>query len=84
MNVIMPTAMTTMHQEEELRRSSSRTAHRGLCVLEALVGQHSSVEDNAKAILHVASKKSEKESGASPALIKVRLESSLLALAVAL
>jgi hypothetical protein len=71
MNVIMPTAMSTMHQEKELRQSSSRTAKRGLCVLEALAGQQNSVKENAKAILDVASDQSEEESDASPALIKV-------------
>jgi hypothetical protein len=72
MNVIMPTAMSTMHKEKELQESSSRTAKRGLCVLEALVGQHDSVNENAKAIFGVASDQSEEESDSSPAMIKVR------------
>mmetsp|Transcript_30682 Transcript_30682/g.73618 ORF Transcript_30682/g.73618 Transcript_30682/m.73618 type:complete len:152 (+) Transcript_30682:373-828(+) len=54
MNVIMPTAMSTMHNEEELRKSSAKTAKRGLSVLATMAGEHPSVKSNAEAILDVA------------------------------
>jgi len=54
MNVVMPTAMSTMHETEELQQSSALTAERGLSVLEALAGEHHLVEDNARAILAAA------------------------------
>ena len=72
MNVIMPTAMSTMHQEKELQESSARTAKRGLCVLETLIDQHALIEDNAKAILAVATDQS-KDEKKSNLLIKVWL-----------
>ncbi|CAJ1934158.1 unnamed protein product [Cylindrotheca closterium] len=54
MNVIMPTAMSTMHNEEDLRQSSVQTAKRGLSILATMTGEHQSVKSNAKAILNVA------------------------------
>eukprot|EP00980_Cylindrotheca_fusiformis_P007849 scaffold1669_cov129-Cylindrotheca_fusiformis.AAC.60 len=70
MNVIMPTAMKTMHQDDELRQSSSRTARRAFCVLQALAGKHPSVENNAKAVQVVASNKTVDEYDALPSLIR--------------
>lgn len=54
MNVIMPIAMCSIHDDEELRQSSARTARRGLSVLTTIVGEHPSVKSNAEAILDVA------------------------------
>ncbi|KAL3940917.1 MAG: hypothetical protein SGBAC_004630 [Bacillariaceae sp.] len=54
MNVIMPTAMSTLHSEEELRQSSAQTAKRGLAVLATMASEHPSVKSNAEAILDVA------------------------------
>ena len=69
MNVIMPTAMSTMHEQEELRQSSASTAERGLCVLKTLTGQNPLVEDNARAILAVAT--GEERESAPLSLMKV-------------
>ena len=54
MNVVMPTAMSTMHNEDELRQSSVQTAKRGLSILATMAGEHQSVKSNAEAILKVA------------------------------
>jgi hypothetical protein len=62
MNVLMPTAMSTMHEQEELRQSSARTAKRGLCVLKSLTGQNTLVKDNAQAILATATDEKVEES----------------------
>ena len=39
MNVIMPTAMTSMHQDEKLAQSSAQTAKRGIKVLKSLMNK---------------------------------------------
>jgi hypothetical protein len=39
MNVMMPTAMSTMHDSEELQNNSKETARRGSLVLEAWLSQ---------------------------------------------
>jgi len=58
MNVIMPTAMVTMHEDPELSASSARTAERGAKVLGALLETNEShaavVRNNCAAILAVA------------------------------
>jgi hypothetical protein len=80
MNVIMPVAMTTMHEDPELAANSAKTGERGLRVLQAL-SDISDVTANARAILAVAADDqsiknnySEDDDGASsdPKLIKVR------------
>jgi len=53
MNVVMPTAMTTMHNDPELASSSSMTAKRGIQVLQALIDRED-VLLNIQAILSVA------------------------------
>ena len=53
MNVVMPTAMVTMHQDPELAEQSKMTAARGARVLAAISGMDK-VKDNCKAILSVA------------------------------
>ena len=37
MNVIMPTAMQTLHQTAELQQQSKRTARRAMCIIQALL-----------------------------------------------
>lgn len=70
MNVVMPTAMSTMHNEEELRESSAQTAKRGLSVLETIAAEHDSVKSNAEAILCVATGK--EADGIDYSLLEVR------------
>ena len=53
MNVIMPTAMSTMHTDLELRKNSSNTAKRGIQVLQVLA-DHPDVLIHCKAIHNVA------------------------------
>jgi hypothetical protein len=71
MNVIMPTAMSTMHDEAELQENSRKTAMRGIKILLAL---HSNAEVglNAKAIHAAATRSGDgDDSDANPALVKV-------------
>jgi len=58
MNVIMPTAMTSIHQDPELKECASKTADNGLKILRLLKGE-SEVVSNCKAIYQVASDKVE-------------------------
>ena len=53
MNVVMPTAMITMHTDPELSQQSQKTAERGVRVLAALKGADD-VEKQCNAILAVA------------------------------
>lgn len=53
MNVVMPTAMVTMHQNEEQSASSKKTAQRGIRVWKALKTFPESIA-NAQAIRAVA------------------------------
>ena len=53
MNVVMPTAMVTMHQNEEQSASSKKTAQRGIRVWKALKTFPESIA-NAEAIRAVA------------------------------
>jgi len=53
MNVIMPTAMSTMHTDLELQTNSSNTAKKGLQVLKELT-DHPDVSKHCNAIHHVA------------------------------
>lgn len=53
MNVIMPTAMITMHTDATLSKQSQTTAERGTKLL-ASFQEHPLVQDNVKAILAVA------------------------------
>lgn len=54
MNVIMPTAMTSIHEDPELKSCASKTADNGLKILRLLKGE-SDVVSNCKAIYQVAS-----------------------------
>jgi hypothetical protein len=54
MNVIMPTAMKTMHQDAELQQQSAITATRGVRLLKYLRTLNGEVEPNCRAILNVA------------------------------
>ena len=55
MNVIMPIAMTTMHQNDNLSNQSKQTAKRGIQVLKSLKEiDPSNVQKNCDAILAVA------------------------------
>ena len=86
MNVIMPTAMVTMHNDTTLSASSARTAQRGLRLLKALKEYSPEViVNNANAILAVAKgdavkgridgEEMESEGDKSDKLIKVRVMS---------
>ena len=52
MNVIMPTAMSSIHQDPELRECASKTANNGLKILRLLKGNEI-VTNNCKAIMDV-------------------------------
>mmetsp|Transcript_20995 Transcript_20995/g.50618 ORF Transcript_20995/g.50618 Transcript_20995/m.50618 type:complete len:228 (+) Transcript_20995:53-736(+) len=52
MNVIMPTAMTSVHKDAELKECASKTAYSGKKILHLLKG-NDDVTDNCKAILSV-------------------------------
>lgn len=52
MNVIMPTAMTSIHKDAELKECASKTASNGKKILRLLKGNED-VIDNCKAILSV-------------------------------
>eukprot|EP00525_Craspedostauros_australis_P012434 CAMPEP_0198112458 /NCGR_PEP_ID=MMETSP1442-20131203/4306_1 /TAXON_ID= /ORGANISM="Craspedostauros australis, Strain CCMP3328" /LENGTH=249 /DNA_ID=CAMNT_0043769231 /DNA_START=33 /DNA_END=782 /DNA_ORIENTATION=+ len=54
MNVVMPTAMKTMHEDEELQVQSSITANRGIKILANLATLDAMVKVNCDAILAVA------------------------------
>ena len=54
MNVIMPTAMTSIHEDPELKDCAKKTADNGLKILRLLKGE-SDVVNNCKAIYQVAS-----------------------------
>jgi hypothetical protein len=54
MNVIMPTAMVTMHQDAEQSANSARTAQRGLALLQAVQQHNSAFVKNLSAIRQVA------------------------------
>ena len=69
MNVVMPTAMVTMHTDRELSNSSARTAQRGIGLLRTVLEQERksgeddwSVETNLVAILHAAADTSDRDS----------------------
>ena len=68
MNVIMPTAMVTMHQSDELSESSARTSERGIRIVKALIQfeneenkaeNSNSVKSNVQAILKVVNRHAE-------------------------
>ncbi len=54
MNVIMPTAMTSIHEDPELKECASKTADNGMKILRLLKGD-SDVISNCKAIYQVSS-----------------------------
>jgi len=70
MNVIMPTAMSTMHQEAELQENSRKTAVRGIKILLAL-NSNAEVGLNAKAIHAAATCSGDGDGYANPALVTV-------------
>ena len=61
MNVVMPTAMVSMHQTAELSAGSARTAERGIRVLQALCQKYPTVQRNIASILAVAKDSTEIE-----------------------
>lgn len=67
--MVMPTAMVSMHEDEEQSASSARTAQRGRRILQAFK-TNAQVEENVKAILSVANGGDDSDQDAS--LIKVR------------
>lgn len=56
MNVVMPTAMVTIHQDAAQSANSARTARRGIKVLQAVQNETPVFSNNLKAIQHVAAK----------------------------
>ena len=70
MNVIMPTAMSSIHQDPELRECAAKTANEGTKILRLLKGNGDVVE-NCKAILDVCEGSGTVEG--SKDLIEVRL-----------
>ena len=54
MNVVMPTAMTSMHTDPELSNNAAKTAKRGIRVLKYLQDKDDSVKTNCDAIRVVA------------------------------
>lgn len=54
MNVVMPTAMTSMHTDPELSNNAAKTAKRGIRVLKYLQDKDDSVKTNCDAIRAVA------------------------------
>ena len=54
MNVVMPTAMTSMHTDPELSKNAAQTAYRGIRVLKYLQDKDDSVKTNCDAIRAVA------------------------------
>lgn len=54
MNVVMPTAMTSMHTDPELADNAAQTAKRGIRVLKYLQDKEDSVKTNCDAIRAVA------------------------------
>ena len=54
MNVVMPTAMSSMHTDPELSANAARTARRGVRVLKYLQDKNESVKTNCDAIRAVA------------------------------
>lgn len=69
MNVIMPTAMMTMHQDPDLQAQSALTGSRGARLLEFLGQLSPEVDTNCKAIFVVASDTD--SSGVDTKLLKV-------------
>lgn len=61
MNVIMPTAMVSMHPTPELSAVSARTAERGIRILQVLCHKYPQVHGNVAAILAVAKNSNEME-----------------------
>lgn len=62
MNVIMPTAMVTMHKDPDLASNSLKTSRRGIKVLKELLNKPGAIEQ-CKAILNVAIGNVETEDG---------------------
>ncbi|KAG7340634.1 hypothetical protein IV203_024177 [Nitzschia inconspicua] len=54
MNVIMPTAMVTMHKDASQSANSARTAQRGLALLQAVQEHNTGIRKNVSAIRQVA------------------------------
>jgi hypothetical protein len=72
MNVIMPTAMMTMHQDPDLQAQSALTGSRGARLLEVLGHLSPEVDPNCKAIFAVASGDTDSSAGVDTKLLKVR------------
>jgi len=69
MNVVMPTAMMSIHTDPALSQSSARTASRGMAVLASL-REHAPVDKNCKAIIQAASTTAEYELTADQGLVE--------------
>jgi hypothetical protein len=54
MNVVMPTATSSMHTDPALSAASQKTAERGLKVLKSLLKESDAAKDHCKAIYSAA------------------------------
>ena len=71
MNVVMPTAMTSMHTDPEMSNNAAKTAKRGTRVLKHLQDKDDSVKTNCDAIRAVAT------GGGADSCVEERFEVSL-------
>ena len=71
MNVVMPTAMTSMHTDPEMSNNAALTAKRGTRVLKHLQDKDDSVKTNCDAIRAVAT------GGGADSCVEERFEVSL-------
>ena len=71
MNVVMPTAMTSMHTDPEMSNNAAKTAKRGTRVLKHLQDKDDSVKTNCDAIRAVAT------GGGADSCVEERVEVSL-------
>ena len=72
MNVVMPTAMTSLHTDPEMSNNAAKTAKRGIRVLKYLQDKDDSVKTNCDAIRAVAT------GGGADSCVEERVEVSSL------
>lgn len=63
MNVVMPTATSSMHTDPALAATSRKTAQRGLKVLKGLLNESDAAKENCKAIYRAAIVELKREDG---------------------
>jgi len=72
MNVVMPTATSSMHTDPALATASSKTAERGLKILEYLLDD-ATMQENCNAIYAVSVGKETSAKDVDAGLVEVRL-----------